>query len=72
VSRGRARSLWGDARTVDVYAVALALDGLRVAALQALADDQGQEIVLGRILLSRLKIVLDGPAAITEIVENQL
>ena len=71
VSRGRARSLWGDARTVDVYAVALAVNGLRVAALQALADDQGEEIVLGRLVLNRLKIVLDGPAAVMEIVEDQ-
>lgn len=70
VSRGRARSLWGDARAVDVYAVALALDGLRVTALRVLADDQGDEIVLGRMVLNRLKIVLDGPAAMVEIVDE--
>ena len=69
VSQGRARSLWGDSRAVDVYAVTLTLNGLRIAALQALADNRGSEIVLGRIVINRLKIVLDGPAAITEIVE---
>ncbi|MBE7471440.1 MAG: hypothetical protein DPW09_44645 [Anaerolineae bacterium] len=69
ISRGKARSLWGDARMVDIYAVTLAVNGLQVAALQALADDQGEEIVLGRQVLNRLKIVLDGPAAVMEIVE---
>jgi predicted aspartyl protease len=72
VSRGKARSLWGDTRTVDIYAVALAVNGLQVAALQTLADDQGEEIVLGRQVLNRLKIVLDGPAAVMEIVETTL
>ncbi|MBI1879499.1 MAG: hypothetical protein HYR94_14985 [Chloroflexi bacterium] len=71
VSRGRARSLWGDARTVDVYSVALTLNGLNIAALRVLADDQSDEIVLGRLILNRLKIVLDGPATQTEIVEGQ-
>jgi hypothetical protein len=54
---------------VDVYAVALTLNGLRIAALQVLADDRSNELVLGRFVLNRLKIVLDGPAAITEITE---
>lgn len=70
ISRGRARSMWGDSRTVDIYVVALALDNLRVAALQVLADAQGDEIVLGRPVLNRLKIVLDGPAALIKIVDN--
>ncbi len=69
VSQGRARSLWGDSKTVDVYAVALTLNGLRITALQALADNRSNEIVLGRFVLNRLKIILDGPAAITEITE---
>jgi predicted aspartyl protease len=69
VSQGRAHSLWGDSRIVDVYAVTLTLNGLHIAALRTLADNQRNEIVLGRFVLNRLKIVLDGPAAITEIVE---
>jgi predicted aspartyl protease len=72
VSRGRARSLWGDARDVNVYAISLRLNGLQFAALQVLADDLGDEIVVGRTVLNRLKIVLDGPAAMTEIVFNEL
>lgn len=68
ISRGRARSLWGDLKIVDVYSVALNLDGLKFAALRVLADDAGEEIILGRFVLNRLKVTLDGPSALTEIV----
>lgn len=71
VSRGQARSIWGDTREVEVYSVALALNGLRYRALRVAADDQGDEIILDRLVLNRLKIVLDGPAAMVEIVEGQ-
>ena len=67
VNRGRARSVWGDARTVDVYAVSLRLDGIEWKALQVLSDEVGMEIVLGRQVLNRLVIHLDGPAATLEI-----
>ena len=72
ISGGRARSLWGDARDVNVYAISLKLNGLQFAALQVLADDLGDEIVVGRAVLNRLKIVLDGPAMMTEIIFNGL
>lgn len=71
VSQGTAPSLWGDRRNVRIYAVSLRLDRLHLRALQVLADEQEDEIVLGRTVLNRLQIVLDGPAAITEIVESR-
>jgi predicted aspartyl protease len=67
IGEGRARTLWGDARSVGVYAVSMQLEGLRLNALRVLADDRNEEIVLGRLVLNRLKIVLDGPAALLEI-----
>jgi predicted aspartyl protease len=67
-SQGRARSVWGDSQMVSVYTVSLALNGLRFQALEVLADADGDEIILGRFVLNRLKIVLDGPAAFVEIV----
>ena len=70
ISRGQARSMWGDSRTVDIYVVSLGLDDLRITTLQVLADDQGNEIVLGRLVLNRLRIILDGPASLTEITDN--
>ena len=70
ISRGRARSVWGDARSVDIYIIALALEDLQISTLQVLADDQGHEIVIGRPVLNRLKMILDGPAAQIEIVDT--
>lgn len=66
-----ARSIWGDRRSVHVYAVSLKLENLYIRALQVLGDEQGDEIVLGRTILNRLHLVLDGPAAITEILEDR-
>ncbi len=67
VGRDRARSVWGDARSVGVYAVSFKLEGLHIRALRVLADEQGDEIVLGRTVLNRLRIVLDGWASVTDI-----
>jgi predicted aspartyl protease len=66
-----ARSIWGDRRTVGIYAISLHLDNLHLRAVQVLGYAQGDEIVLGRTILNRLHIVLDGPAAVTEIVESR-
>jgi predicted aspartyl protease len=71
VSQGTARALWGDRRVVQLYTVSLRLDRLHLRALQVMADVQGDEIILGREVLNRLHLVLDGPAAVTEIVEDR-
>jgi len=67
LSRRRARSIWGDVRSADLYAVSFAMDGLRFKVLHVLADERGDEIILGRFVLNRLKTVLDGPASMLEI-----
>jgi predicted aspartyl protease len=67
ISDGRARTLWGESRSVSVYVVSMQLDGLRLNAFRVLADDRGDEIVLGRTVLNRLKLLLDGPAAMLEV-----
>lgn len=71
VNRERARSVWGDARLVDIYAASLAINGLRLQSLREVADDWGDEIILGRFVLNRLKVVLDGPGAMVEIVAGE-
>lgn len=72
VSRGQARSVWGDTRSVDVFAVALSVGNLRLRALRVVGDDHGDEIILGRTVLNRLRITLDGPAAMTEVISSAL
>jgi len=68
VSQGRVRSIGTEARFVDIYAVSLKLSGLTLSALQVLADEYETEIVLGRTVLNRFKLILDGPASMTEFV----
>lgn len=36
--------------------------------LQALADEQGEELLLERFVLNRLNLVLDGPARMVEVI----
>lgn len=67
IGRDRARSVWGDSRSVGVYAVSFKLEGLQIKTLRVLADEQGDEIVIGRTVLNRLKIILDGWASVVDI-----
>jgi predicted aspartyl protease len=68
--RRRVRSVWGDSRMIEIYVVSFALNGLSFKLLDVVGDDQGDEIIVGRFVLNRLKVILDGPAAMTEIVEG--
>jgi predicted aspartyl protease len=64
----RIRSHWGEWRSVQLFLVDLELDGLRLPDISVVGDEQGDEIVLGRNVLNRLRLLLDGPARFTEIV----
>ena len=67
VGWGQARSVWGDSRRVELFLVSLRIDSLNFRALQVLGDEEGDEIIVGRFVLNRLRIILDGPAAMSEI-----
>jgi predicted aspartyl protease len=69
IGHGRARSLWQASRTVTVYAVSLRIESLHLRALRVLADDEGEEVVLGRQVLNRLRLLLDGPAGLLDITD---
>ena len=66
-SYGTARSVWGTSRRVTVHIVAVEIDGIQFGAVQVLADEVGNEIIIGRTILNRLTLILDGPASMTEI-----
>ena len=71
VDQSVARSLWGDSQLVHVYAVSLRVANLQIRALQVIGDAHGNELILGRSVLNRLHVTLDGPASIVEIVESR-
>src|SRR3989337_2474490 len=66
----RLRSQWGEARTVFLYLVDLQLGEITLPGVYVVGDDLGQELVLGRNVLNRLRLLLDGPAALTRLLDN--
>jgi predicted aspartyl protease len=63
------RSQWGEARPANLYTVDLGVSDLRLPAIEVVGDP-GTEIILGRDVLNRLRILLDGPAGETTLIEK--
>lgn len=57
----RLRSHWGESRIVYIYTVDLEVAGYNFPGVEVVADDQGKQVLLGRNLLNRLLLLLDGP-----------
>jgi hypothetical protein len=55
------RSQWGDRRPAWLYLVDVQIGSLIFPGIEVVGDEVSDEIVLGRDVLNRLKIVLDGP-----------
>ncbi len=63
------RSQWGEHRLALGYMVDLHIGALRLPAVHVVRDDRGKEIIIGRDVLNKLRLLLDGPAETTEILE---
>ena len=61
------RSQWGERHAVSLYAVAMDINQHHFDAMWVVGDKVGEEIVLGRNVLNRLRLLMDGPAAIVEV-----
>jgi predicted aspartyl protease len=61
------RSQWGDRRTVDVYLMDIVVNTIHLSPVEIVADELGNEIILGRNVLNQLIITLDGPDNVFEI-----
>ncbi len=70
-SETRLRSHWGEWRPVQLFLVDLELGGYKLADVSVVGDEQGEEIVLGRNVLNKLRLLLDGPARLTEILSRK-
>lgn len=69
VDRAGMRSQWGERRVVSIYSVALEVNTHHFSAMWVVGDELGNEIVLGRNVLNRLRLLLDGPAGLVEVWE---
>lgn len=61
------RSQWGESRPVFLYLVDLQIGELALPGIYVVGDELGDEAVLGRNVLNRLRLLLDGPAALTRL-----
>ncbi len=61
------RMHWGTPRPVAVHLVDLDIDGHRLPAIEVIADDHDDRVLLGRNVLNKLILLLDGVQKQTDI-----
>jgi predicted aspartyl protease len=61
------RSQFGERVKVDVYLLDVGIADIRLPLMEIIADEIGNEILVGRNVLNRLMMVLDGPRQILEL-----
>jgi predicted aspartyl protease len=66
----RLRSHWGEWRQVALFIVDLGIEDLRLPNVEVVGDDEGDEIILGRNVLNRLRLLLDGPAGTVDVLDR--
>ncbi len=66
----RIRSHWGEWRSAQLFLVDLELNSLTLPGIFVVGDEQGDEVVLGRNVLNKLRLLLDGPANTTELLSQ--
>ena len=63
------RSQWGERRKVLLYLVDVQIGEITLPGIEVVGDDQSNEVILGRDVLNRLRVLLDGPGRTTNITE---
>ena len=63
------RSQWGESRPVLLYLVDIQIGDLVLPGIEVVGDELSDEIILGRDVLNRLNLLLEGPSGITTITE---
>ena len=66
------RSQWGEPRTVFLYLVNLRVSESALPGVYVVGDELGDEVVLGRNVLNRLRLLLDGPVALMRLLSEEL
>lgn len=71
IYRARLRSHWGEGRTVGVYLVDLQVAGYDLPGIEVIADDISEDALLGRNVLNRFILLLDGPAGKADVLSKR-
>ncbi len=70
IAEAYARGVWGERRLVPVYLVDVTVGSDTLPGVYAVGDDLGDEVILGRNILNWMRLLLDGPAELTEVIES--
>lgn len=62
-----ARSQWGERRRVMLYLVDVRIGDLTLSGIEVIGDEMADEVVLGRDVLNRLYVGLNGPKERVEV-----
>lgn len=62
----RIRSHWGEWRSAQLFVVDIDFGEWRLPGVFVVGDEQGDEIILGRNILNKLRLLLDGPDEFVE------
>jgi predicted aspartyl protease len=68
--RAYVQAHWGSRLKVSLHTVDIVIGGLRLPGIEVISDKRGQEIILGRDVLNKLWLGLDGPQRQTEVAEK--
>lgn len=68
--KGRLFGQWGEPHSVGFYLIEMEVGGLRFTNIQIAADDVMKEVVLGRNVLNKLPLFLDGLQQHIEILDD--
>ena len=56
------RSQWGERRRVRLYVVDVSIGEWTLPGVTVVGDERSSELIVGRDVLNRLRVLLDGPA----------
>ena len=68
---GHLRAHWGGRRPVTVSLVDLEVEGQLLPGIEVVGDAEGQDVLLGRNVLNKLVVLLDGPRRLTEVLAQR-
>ncbi len=66
----RIRSHWGEWRHVQTFMVDIGIGTIRLPAIEVVGDEEGNEIIIGRNVLNKLRLLLEGRKQQVEVLDR--
>lgn len=70
VGQGKLVTQWGDEHFVAFYLTDIEIDSVLLPAVRVAGDEETSEILIGRNILNKLALFLDGPEQQTQVLED--